>query len=82
MAIKDWPETERPREKLLRDGAAALSDAELLAIIIGFSSNVVGGKTSLNSFELSSPIKLEKVKDHFKAEMPKTMQQLVAQVID
>lgn len=54
----------------------------LLAIIIGFSSNAIGGKTSLNNIEIPSPIKLEKVKDHFKAEMPKTMQQLVASVID
>ncbi|HWJ05484.1 MAG TPA: DNA repair protein RadC [Steroidobacteraceae bacterium] len=29
-----WPETERPREKLLRLGAASLSDAELLAILL------------------------------------------------
>jgi DNA repair protein RadC len=34
MAITDWPEDERPRERLLRDGAAALSDAELLAIFL------------------------------------------------
>ncbi len=34
MAINDWPDTERPREKLLRDGAATLSDAELLALFI------------------------------------------------
>ena len=32
MSIKEWPEGERPREKLLAHGAAALSDAELLAI--------------------------------------------------
>src|SRR5882757_6925484 len=32
MAIRDWPSDERPREKLLEKGAAALSDAELLAI--------------------------------------------------
>jgi len=32
--IKDWPKDERPREKLLRRGAAALSDAEVLAIIL------------------------------------------------
>lgn len=32
MSIKQWPEGERPREKLLERGAAALSDAELLAI--------------------------------------------------
>ncbi|HZW50947.1 MAG TPA: DNA repair protein RadC [Rudaea sp.] len=35
MTIRDWPESERPREKLLERGAAALSDAELLAVFIG-----------------------------------------------
>lgn len=34
MGINHWPENERPREKLLRKGAAALSDAELLAIFL------------------------------------------------
>ena len=34
MSIKDWPQAERPREKLLQRGAAALSDAELLAIFL------------------------------------------------
>lgn len=34
MPITDWPEDERPREKLLQRGAAALSDAELLAIFL------------------------------------------------
>lgn len=34
MAISDWPEAERPREKLLARGAGALSDAELLAVFI------------------------------------------------
>lgn len=34
MAITDWPEDERPRERLLAKGAAALSDAELLAIFL------------------------------------------------
>jgi len=35
MTIRDWPEDERPREKLLARGAAALSDAELLALFLG-----------------------------------------------
>lgn len=35
MHIRDWPADERPREKLLSRGAAALSDAELLAIFLG-----------------------------------------------
>lgn len=34
MAITDWPADERPREKLLADGAKALSDAELIAIFL------------------------------------------------
>jgi DNA repair protein RadC len=34
MSIRDWPAGERPREKLLERGAAALSDAELLAIFL------------------------------------------------
>ncbi|MCK9990511.1 MAG: DNA repair protein RadC [Rugosibacter sp.] len=34
MAIRDWPAAERPRERLLLQGAAALSDAELLAIFL------------------------------------------------
>jgi DNA repair protein RadC len=34
MAISDWPLGERPRERLLARGAAALSDAELLAVIL------------------------------------------------
>lgn len=33
--IKDWSVDDRPREKLLSNGKAALTDAELLAIIIG-----------------------------------------------
>ena len=34
MAITDWPASERPREKLIEQGASALSDAELLAIFL------------------------------------------------
>ena len=34
MAITDWPEGERPRERLLAHGAVTLSDAELLAIYL------------------------------------------------
>jgi DNA repair protein RadC len=35
VAIKDWPEGERPRERLAAQGAQALSDAELIAVILG-----------------------------------------------
>src|SRR6185437_8211649 len=35
LTIREWPEGERPREKLLGRGAHALSDAELLALLLG-----------------------------------------------
>jgi DNA repair protein RadC len=34
MAISDWPLAERPRERLLAKGAATLSDAELVAVLL------------------------------------------------
>jgi len=43
--IKDWPEQERPREKLIRNGSSFLSDAELLALLIGSGS---GGITAVD----------------------------------
>ena len=33
--MREWPEAIRPRERLVRDGPAALSDAQLLGLIIG-----------------------------------------------
>ncbi|HUF22192.1 MAG TPA: DNA repair protein RadC [Burkholderiales bacterium] len=44
MGIKDWPEDDRPREKLLAKGPDALSDAELLAI---FLRTGVSGKSAV-----------------------------------
>jgi DNA repair protein RadC len=35
MGIRHWPAAERPREKLLHRGAGHLSDAELLAVLLG-----------------------------------------------
>lgn len=45
MSIVDWPEGERPREKLLASGATTLSDAELLAI---FLRTGVAGKSAVD----------------------------------
>ncbi len=45
MAITEWPAAERPREKLLQQGAQSLSDAELLAIFIRTG---VRGKTAVD----------------------------------
>ena len=45
MAITDWPECERPREKLLNRGPGVLSDSELLAI---FLRTGVKGKTAVD----------------------------------
>lgn len=38
LGIKSWAEEDRPREKLLAKGKASLSDAELIAILIGSGS--------------------------------------------
>jgi DNA repair protein RadC len=45
MPITDWPQAERPREKLLAQGAQSLSDAELLAI---FLRTGVRGKSAVD----------------------------------
>ena len=45
MRIADWPADERPRERLLALGAAALSDAELIAV---FLRTGVRGKSALD----------------------------------
>lgn len=34
LSIKEWSENDRPRERLLANGAGALSDAELIAILL------------------------------------------------
>ncbi len=49
-SIKCWAEDDRPREKLLAKGSKALSNAELLAIIIGSGTN------ELSAVELSRNI--------------------------
>ena len=38
LSIKSWAEGDRPREKLVNKGRSALSDAELIAILIGSGS--------------------------------------------
>ncbi|MDI6802042.1 MAG: DNA repair protein RadC [Thermodesulfovibrionales bacterium] len=40
--VKDWPENERPRERLIKYGAESLSDAHLLAIILRTGSGNKG----------------------------------------
>ncbi len=45
LPIKEWPEGERPREKLLANGPGSLADAELLAIFIRTG---LPGKTALD----------------------------------
>jgi len=45
LPIREWPQAERPREKLLELGASSLADAELLAIFIRTG---VPGKTALD----------------------------------
>ena len=46
LSINQWALEDRPREKMMEKGAAALSDAELLAILIG------SGNTEESAVEL------------------------------
>lgn len=50
LSIKNWAEQDRPREKLLQKGVSALSDSELLAILIG------SGNDKESAVELSKRI--------------------------
>jgi len=47
MPIREWPEEERPREKLLAHGARSMTDAELLAITLR-TGDGAGGKSALD----------------------------------
>lgn len=53
LTIRDWAEDDRPREKMLRKGSVSLSDAELLAILIG------SGNRDESAVELSRRIMRE-----------------------
>ena len=46
-SIKDWPESDRPREKLIEKGPGSLSNAELLAILLR-TGNASSGQTALD----------------------------------
>lgn len=46
MPIHEWPEEERPREKLLARGPTSLSDAELLALFLGSG---IGGRDAVQT---------------------------------
>lgn len=50
IAIKEWAKDDRPREKMLYKGTASLSDAEIIAILIG------SGSASESAVELSKRI--------------------------
>jgi DNA repair protein RadC len=57
ITIKSWAEEDRPREKLLSKGRRALTDAELIAILIG------SGNRQETAVELSKRILLSLAKD-------------------
>ncbi|MHB1347716.1 MAG: JAB domain-containing protein [Candidatus Humimicrobiaceae bacterium] len=53
-SIKNWPADERPREKMVKFGAETLTNAELIAIIIGTGIN--NGKFRQSAIELAKDI--------------------------
>ena len=57
LSIKQWAEEDRPREKLVLKGKAALSNAELLGILIG------SGTKSLTAIDIAKQILLDNEND-------------------
>ena len=53
LLIEDLPEDDRPRERLLQKGVRALSDAELLAVLLG------SGRAGTSAIDLAQQILLE-----------------------
>ena len=70
LPIKNWAVEDRPREKLLRNGIGSLSDAEILAILIG------SGTRNLTALELSRNI-LNSVNNNLRSLGKLEMQDLV-----
>ena len=72
FTIKNWAEEDRPREKMLLKGARSLSNAELLAILIG------SGNAEMTAVDLSKKI-LNDVENNLQELGRKSIQQLIAQ---
>ncbi len=70
FSIKNWAEDDKPREKLMLKGKSALSDAELLAILIG------SGSRNESAVELSKKI-LASVDNNLNAIGKLTLKQLM-----
>ena len=72
MTIRDWPRTERPREKLLDNGPKMLSDGELLAVLLG------SGNRGGSAVELARQLIVEfgSLRDFLNAERSKCLGQL------
>src|SRR5208283_4816151 len=72
LKIANWPENERPRERLIKYGAGQLSDAQLLAIILrtgssgkgvlALSISLLEAFKSLSSIDAASAVELASIK--------------------
>ena len=71
FSIKDWADSDRPREKMIAQGKAALTNAELLAILIG------SGNASESAVALSQRI-LASVSNSLTTLGKQSLQQLLA----
>ena len=72
LTIREWAEDDRPREKMMKKGAQSLSDAELLAILIG------SGNKDESAVELSRRI-LRECKDNLNELAQMTINQMCKQ---
>lgn len=70
ITIKNWAADDRPREKLIAQGAKSLSDAELLAIVLGSGTN------KLSALDLAKTI-MSDVSNNFKSLSDRSFTQLL-----
>ena len=78
-SVKFWPQSERPRERLLEQGASALSDADLIALllrnglpgqdVVAFSRDLLAKYGGLRGLLYSNRSELEQVKGLGKAKV-------------
>ena len=58
-SIKDWPESERPRKKLLQLGPEGLSDGELLAVLLRIGATGQSAEDLKQAAEIPNKVKAE-----------------------
>ena len=72
VSVKNWAEEDRPREKLMMKGASALSDSELLAILVGSGTRELSAVEVCKNILSSAENDLNKLARYTVSDLKKT----------